>query len=156
MTKKLETLKGYLQWLSPDKFLWSSPCRCWDALLLSFATKQKSKGGCLYNTESENENRESHKPLYDLGFTFEELRDFELLIRFWNGEKGYIDHSFNDQYTHNYDVCYRTYENGIEYLKEWISHLESQQKPKTEYVVTKVYKPVNVDAELLEGTLNLN
>lgn len=152
MKSKIETLKGYLNWLSEEKFDWYEACKCWDGLLLTYVNGEETSGGCLYNEWSKEEEEEVHAPLYDLGFKFEELRDFEFLIKFWEGEKG----SFDDGGAYNpLTDEYSKYYNGIQYIKEWIAHLEAIE-PKKEYVVTRVYHKVNVAAELLDQELKLN
>lgn len=147
---KIQTLKGFLNWITEDKFCWGSSCSCWDALLNQYASgDEKRQGGCLYGIDGrENFKKDEHKELEKIGFTFEELRDFEFLIRFWDGEKGFIDGG--GRYCVNKD-SFTEYENGIQYIKEWIAHLESK-----EYKVKRIYIPVRISEELIAKEPILN
>ena len=118
---KISFLKNWMDWLTPDKFLWVSPCRCWDGLIYNFfkGTTGEELGG-LFSPSCLAQHKHKIEELLELGITQNELIHFEKLVAFWLGDYSQSSGPYNDNRSFN------NYNNGIRYFTDYIAHLESQ------------------------------
>lgn len=148
--QKIETLKGFLDWLSPEKFMRDNPCKCWGGLLAKITGYMgRDYFACALLSSGIRERRaESFIHLLSKGFKEEEIMCFEYLLKFWEGKNSY-------EHIPYYNEPYAIYDNGIQYLKEWIVHLERLEAKKEERIVYRV-KEVKVSKSILENEPSLN
>lgn len=140
---KIEALKAFRERLNlpkklKDEFNWRNPCKCWDGLLVNFINETKNyKGGELFLNPYSKGCHLERQPLYDLGFTFREMQNFEYLIGFG------MNKGPSPRVLKQFD--FESYENGIEYLNRWIASLEVKQ---VRYVTVRVDNSILKSLEL--------
>ena len=120
-----------------EKFNWDCPCRCFMPLLYHFITKKHDfgsvknhVGACMLSRENKQFDLDYFRPRYNtlskVGFTHNEVFSFEYLVKFWEGETYEDCLKREEELDFLEKADYKIFSNGIQYVKEWQQHVQSE------------------------------